>query len=571
MSLYNEASLVMVPSAYKDQKVYSVKPIDGSGDLTFSRGSDIEATRVNANGYIEKAQVNLLLRSNTFSTTWVNVATTETGGQADKDGGTSAWKLEASSGGSSRVIGQTNALTGICTFSVYAKAGNISYLALENGTQFTYASLVDGTQGNNSGLIDYAATSVGNGWWRISIAFNKAASSDLRIYLASSNTSSVVSGGDYIYIQDAQLNYGLVAQTYQETTTAAVVSGITDNMPRLSYDPANPTCPSLLLEGSRTNVITSSEHLGSLSVSNVSVSYNNATSPEGVQNATLVTGDAGSGVKVVNFNGAANGSYTISVFAKYNTHQWIQLGQGGVATYANFDIQNGVTGGTNGTSSIEDYGGGWYRCSVVTTTGTPVSHYIGMVDSGTAVRLASSSSTNSYWAYGMQSELGSYPTSYIPTYGSSATRTADGPSGTSTTALGGGSVGSLYIEDTRNFIDTSLTGSAFQLLTSADNEEVRFHFDAPFSQVRFRDANNSYADIGGAISVTAGVKYKALFVSDGVTAKVFANGAQVGSDYSASVWDFDKFVITNKSHSVHQCIYFDSALSDADAITLTSL
>ena len=71
MSLFTESSLCLVPSGVKDGKVYSIKPTDGSGDLTFSRGSDIEATRVASNGYIEKAAVNLLLQSNTFDTTWV--------------------------------------------------------------------------------------------------------------------------------------------------------------------------------------------------------------------------------------------------------------------------------------------------------------------------------------------------------------------------------------------------------------------------------------------------------------------------------------------------------------------
>jgi hypothetical protein len=61
MSYYSEASLVMIPSGVKDGKVYSAKPVDGSGDFTFSRGSDIEATRVASNGYIQKAKVNLVV------------------------------------------------------------------------------------------------------------------------------------------------------------------------------------------------------------------------------------------------------------------------------------------------------------------------------------------------------------------------------------------------------------------------------------------------------------------------------------------------------------------------------
>ena len=53
-----------IPSAYKLQKIYSVLPVDDSGDMTFSRGS--EATRVIENGLIE----NVL--SNTPRLNWLN-------------------------------------------------------------------------------------------------------------------------------------------------------------------------------------------------------------------------------------------------------------------------------------------------------------------------------------------------------------------------------------------------------------------------------------------------------------------------------------------------------------------
>ena len=51
MSTYNDASLIYYPSGYKAGKAYSLKPTDGSGDLTFTRAST--ATRVNAAGLIE--------------------------------------------------------------------------------------------------------------------------------------------------------------------------------------------------------------------------------------------------------------------------------------------------------------------------------------------------------------------------------------------------------------------------------------------------------------------------------------------------------------------------------------
>jgi hypothetical protein len=50
-NLFNEASLVLVPSGYKAGKVYSEVPTNGDGDLTFTRASS--ATRVNSDGEIE--------------------------------------------------------------------------------------------------------------------------------------------------------------------------------------------------------------------------------------------------------------------------------------------------------------------------------------------------------------------------------------------------------------------------------------------------------------------------------------------------------------------------------------
>ena len=80
MSIYDKASLVLIPSGTKTSKVYSQKPVNGDGDFTFSRST--AATRVNADGNIEKETQNLLLQSNTFDTTWLIYMLTQE--QADK-------------------------------------------------------------------------------------------------------------------------------------------------------------------------------------------------------------------------------------------------------------------------------------------------------------------------------------------------------------------------------------------------------------------------------------------------------------------------------------------------------
>lgn len=57
MSYYDDASLVLIPSGVKAAKVYSQKPTNGTGDLTFSRAST--ATRTNASGVIVSVASNV--------------------------------------------------------------------------------------------------------------------------------------------------------------------------------------------------------------------------------------------------------------------------------------------------------------------------------------------------------------------------------------------------------------------------------------------------------------------------------------------------------------------------------
>ena len=227
---FDQASLVMIPSGYKNGKVYSQKPLSADGELTFTRASN--ATRVNADGLIEKVRTNLILQSNSFDTTWTQNGTSVTGGQSDKDGGTDAWLLEAIAGSGSQR--QSISASGVVSYSVYAKAGSADWVRLRiDATTDTNAwfDLGTGSVGTNEG-IDATITSVGGGWYRIILVVNNASINTVRIY---PTNADAVGGsiGDNIYIQDAQLNYGLVAQEYQETTTTSVVTGITNDMPRL--------------------------------------------------------------------------------------------------------------------------------------------------------------------------------------------------------------------------------------------------------------------------------------------------------------------------------------------------
>jgi hypothetical protein len=109
----------------RQAKVYSQKPVNGDGDFTFSRST--AATRVNADGNIEKETQNLLLQSNNFGNGgyWNDVAVSVTSNQAGYDGTNDAFLITKQSSSYAR-LQQNLSLSGVVTMSAYLKAGTES-------------------------------------------------------------------------------------------------------------------------------------------------------------------------------------------------------------------------------------------------------------------------------------------------------------------------------------------------------------------------------------------------------------------------------------------------------------
>jgi len=424
------ASLVMVPSGYEDGSLASVKPTDGSGDFTFTRGSNISATRVNEQGYIEKGYDNLLLQSNSFLTTWSQFnANPPVSGYEGYDGTNDAWLISKT--GANGRIQQLISKSGVNAFSVYAKRADSDYILLQlvgGVSPNAKFNLITGEEISSFGEISVFSESIGNGWFRFTIIGGNALSL-VRIYPTEETNNDATSGS--IYIQDAMLNQGLVAYPYVETTTAPVAGGILEDMPRLDY--TDSSCPALLLEPQRTNLLRNSEALNISPnvVESVSYSYNEIASPSGFINAPKFseTPDATSYRHgFYHYVSIPNGAITASIFTKQIDRRYVSLQSNATGSnqYSYVDLEDGsvVSEGTGWTLSTEDYGNGWWRI-VATATGIQGSPYFiwGMSLNGTSNAYSGDGSEFTFW--GGQIEAGSYPTSYIPTYGTSQTRLAD--------------------------------------------------------------------------------------------------------------------------------------------------
>jgi hypothetical protein len=587
MSLYKDASLAMIPSAYKDGKLYSIRPTDGSGDFTFSRGSNLAATRVDVNGLIEKGRENILLQSNQFDTTWATSNASVTSGQVDKDGGTDAW-LFAKTAAGGRVV-QSISASGVHTYSVYAKAGTLDWVSLWTNVGTSYFDLANGTKGvtTASTTIGSEMISVGNGWYRCSLIFNTTIN-EVRVYATDTNGSLTSTLGN-IYIQDAQLEQGLVATDYIETGASTAQAGILEDLPRLDYS-GGASCPALLLEPQRTNFINHSEYIAAgvtwSAASGMTSQNNSVVSPEGVQNATKLIRPNSTGaawVREGNISATIGLNQVVSVFAKSGSNNILNItyyDQTAGDLFFNYDLSNGTIYSAPTSSAyyvdagIEDYGNGWYRCYAIAEAGRVDPQFqlsVGVNRGGAA---------NSYlYVYGASHEKDvSYPTSYIPTMGSAVTRSGDDMSTTFGSALATNGSATIFFHELglADSDDINTTGGSYRYQKDSANY-VSLTTNATAWRVRIQ---------GGGVSNFRGLNdhlktepIKVAIVVSSTHFSIFANGVkEIDNEALSATSDFSEIAKfqTNIIDSLGakktlQHLVFPTALTDSECIALTTI
>ena len=592
MALIDKASLLMVPSTYEAGKLYNVLPSgnrapdstdQNSGydqtraDFDFDRGSNTAATRIGSDGLLKKYRENLLVQSNQFDTTWTKTNTTLTSGQIGYDGGSNAWKVEATNG-VHRVEQNVN-FSGVNTISVYAKKGNATLLRMQTQTGGTdvFFDLNDGTiDFQEAAAVDAQIEAVGTaGWYRCSMTINETGT-NLRFLVQSSRYS--VSDGDYLFIQSAQLESGLVSTDYLESTSVTGKAGVLVDLPRINFD-ANGENGSLLLEPSRLQMLKYSEYANEWDVdSNVTTTINAATSPEGVLNAVKLEGlTTSANNQIFRFIGSNTG---VSVVGKtFSCSLYIKpVNPNDVGKNIELSIQRtaGDYEGLNQTFEIDS--ADWKRYDLsYTFTGAGSGNQTGV----TFKVLRNSTTIDDIYCFGAQCEEASYPSSYIPNNGESGgiTRAADFMSSTNNLLAGA--------DDMAWFVDYTLEKES----TSSFRNQFgyRDNADANFYMVQFPNSNTHefrYRGVGG-VNVdmtpsidesTYGLHRKIVYLKRGTTLKVFCNGSQISTTTNAGATTFsttnENFEVGSNyppEMNIKEFVVFNGTISDAEAITLTTL
>jgi hypothetical protein len=568
MSFYSDASLVMIPSGYKTSKVYSAVPTDGSGDLVFSR-SNATATRVGPDGLIEKVRTNLALYSEDLTNavyTKTN-ATITANSEIAPDGTLTADTITATS-----ALGLTQGVVTITSGLVYTMSG---WLKRKTGTGLINLRGVSNTN---------TPITITNDWVRYSVSLTAADTTGR--YGVRLDVS-----GDEVYAWGFQLEVGDVMTDYIPTTTAAVSVGPVANTPRIDY--LGGGCGKLLLEPQRTNLITFSESFDNAGwvKTNTTITANTTISPDGYTNADTILANGASGLHAVQTNAVSYTSGTaasFSIFAKKGTNDFMQLAApaavGGM--FANFDLNTGVVGtlgttsGTNPTSSITDYGNGWYRCVINFTpnaTSASVSN-VAIVSSASAVRVQSNSLATSIILWGCQIETSAaYATSYIPTLGAAVTRGADACSKTGISSLIGQTEGTLFVEiDLKNF-DASADQIVMQLFQNSNNRiGLAMYRDGTVNRLQLFQLFSGSVQVNINTLASSGiVKMAGAYKQNDYV--LYINGQQIGVDTSASVPTTSDFQlgagasgVAPLGNGIKQALLFKTRLSNADLAALTA-
>ena len=343
------------------------------------------------------------------------------------------------------------------------------------------------------------------------------------------------------------------ATTATRVNSSGLIESVASGLPRINFLGSSSDAH-WLLEPQSTNTATYSndftqgdifEGSGNPTLSDTILTANQGITPDGTNTAFLLKddNDGGSGQTGLSYFNTfvnANDFNTFSVFVKKSlSNNFIFLSSGGYETAANgisyFNIQDGTlsTTSSNHTASMEDYGNGWYRCSITNKAVTDLqgSFNVRLTTADNTVNITRDG-TNGVLLFGVQAEADvsrSFATSYIPTSGATVTRNKDQATNSGNSSLISSTEGVLYSEVAR--FDKDLDFEAISISDGSLSDVIAFKFRDEANKVIGRVTGDSTVTdiIVTASDATDFTKYAISYSTTNDISKFFIDGVQVGT------------------------------------------
>jgi hypothetical protein len=417
---------------------------------------------------------------------------------------------------------------------------------------------------NQSGVISTTCEAIGSSWWRITMTVEQ---DDMRWYLYTTDGTETLVDDVTVTLQDAQLEQGLVATPYIHRTDSYSKStaGIQEDEPRYDYSLDNDAPPVLMLEPERINLVTRSEGTTNLNLTTgVTEAYDfDEVSPTGFKEGVVEVSNllAASGDRC-NFTGpiiaADRGEdFTGSCFVKGTSGEKI--------TYY---IKRSGGDSASSPDVVHTFNGEWQRISATFTSEA------NNTDAAFYLKKQASSTADSCFIWGYQIEKGSCVTSYIPTYGSAATRETD--------------TIPQYTPSSTNLDKYTFFVHSHSDRVTPDNRAPRLKGDGNSALMGiyvntegkkqfflYDNENNSALSKATFGSFEAGDDTKYAFVVDNIAleAKLFIDGVLRETISLTERVDAKIISVGNSDGNpdrIKSIMYFPEALEDADAVSLTT-
>ena len=626
MSLLDDVSIAVTPNGYKAGELYAVVPVPTEGseevtngdfatdsDWTKTGGATISGGQANIDGdgtsYVAITQTNVFTEGIRYKVT-VDAVITSGLGLKLQDGAnnenigaittTGLYEFDfIATSNSSFVIGRR---TGGTAFD--SSVDNVSvkeYTAADlDVTRATAATRVD-----ENGLVNYAeivgSEEVTNGDFATDSDWTKGglatiSSGEANFIDAGSNTYSYIrqnisqtSGKNYLlefevknYVSGAVQvllegvssvgsynsngiysvvilsgttnGYVELSRSYSGGTFSFSIDNVSvkevtrDNVPRIDYTGGG--CPHILAEPQRTNLVTDSVDIDTYFTNQVDATVTNdyGTSPTGENNSTRVQW-ADSTSFIYRAESVATDT-SASIFVKGISGETVMFGFGGNVT----------------TGTVYTFDGSWQRIIFTGSTGTTI--FLSSYGGATAT---------DFEVFGLQLEVGSFPTSYIPTSGSTVTRNQDQFSRDGIGSLINSTEGCVFGEG--NFAESNSSSYNYFLSLSDGTANNRLEIRQSVSNLQFlwRVATYQSEISTSGLDVSSNFKFAVSYSSANI--KFYVNGNLIGTISSPTLWTantlnrlaFDDGAGGNRlSGKVKQLQVYKTALTDTQLAALTS-
>ena len=371
-----------------------------------------------------------------------------------------------------------------------------------------------------------------------------------------------------------------------------LIEDIASNLPRIDYTDG---CGSWLLEPQRTNLLPYSEAFDNAywTKSGSSV-VSGFVSPSGDLSAFKLVASATTGQHILTTTNYVlsvnnNSPYNISIFVKAGEYSKIGIREArNNGSYCTYNLSTGSLieeSGTNGLSKIESFLNGWYKITLPYTT-LSLSQSLPQIFALNDNYVSGNPNNYSYtgdgasgiYIWGGQLEQGSYPTSYIPTSGSTVTRAAEICNGAGTSDTFNASEGVLFVEMAALGREKSL----FELISLSDGtttNRMYLGFASGTNKLIWLYGANVFTGDTTSIETTNNNKIAFKFKDNDFA--IWVNGVEIDSQLSGSTFSSNTFntmgfdsgsgsSTTRLYANLKQLMTFNKALTDSELEDLTS-